>query len=285
MGRMQLAKHHGLGNDFLVVVDLAEASPIDARAARWLCDRHRGIGADGVIRVTPGDGMADLAMELHNADGGLAETSGNGLRCMAQAVVDAGAVSSPIFTVRTGAGISHVEYLPEGAGPGAVVSVSMGKPEAGVSEHVELVAGEVGAHAHPHLQAMRVTLGNPHVVVRIPGPLSLASVDLARLGARLEAETPGGTNVHVAAVPDAPALDELVIRSWERGVGETLACGTGACASAVAAHACGLVGPQVIVHSPGGSLEVDLTGPEAVLTGPVIRVAHVEIDWPREEAG
>ncbi|MGH9164186.1 MAG: diaminopimelate epimerase, partial [Acidimicrobiales bacterium] len=95
MATLNLTKHHGSGNDFLVLLDLDGGHPVDAGQARALCDRHRGIGADGVIRVTAGTGGAEVTMELRNADGGVAEISGNGLRCVAQAVLDAGLVAGP----------------------------------------------------------------------------------------------------------------------------------------------------------------------------------------------
>ena len=121
-GTLRLSKHHGAGNDFLVLVDREEASPIDAAFARALCDRRYGIGADGVIRVLEGRNGADLVMELRNSDGGEAEMSGNGVRCLAQAAVDAGLVEGPVFTVLTAAGVRGVEYH-DGT---ATASVEMG---------------------------------------------------------------------------------------------------------------------------------------------------------------
>jgi len=126
MPTLNLTKHHGLGNDFLVLLDLDDRTPVDAELARALCDRRRGIGADGIIRVTAGTAGTDVTMQLRNADGGEAELSGNGLRCLAQAVVGAGVAAGPEVRVGTRAGVRRVVVLGEEA-PGLVtVSVEMG---------------------------------------------------------------------------------------------------------------------------------------------------------------
>src|SRR5687767_13386247 len=121
---MQLRKYHGNGNDFLIRVDFDGAHPIDARTARVLCDRHRGIGADGLIRAVRGRDGADVSMELFNADGGRAEISGNGLRCLAWALVEAGVVDGPVVTVATDAGLRRA-VVDRDLG---TVSVDMGQP-------------------------------------------------------------------------------------------------------------------------------------------------------------
>jgi len=241
---MHLRKYHGLGNDFLVLVDADGKQPVDGAVARAVCDRHRGAGADGLIRVT-GHGVQGtppgepLTMELYNADGSRAETSGNGLRCLARAVVDAGVEDGPELTVQTDAGPRRLTLHDDGS-----VSVEMGTAR---------VEGDTGF----------VDMGNPHVVVFVDG---LDTVDGGR----------AGINVEYVAV--GPGPEELTMRVFERGVGETEACGTGACAAAAAAHQRGLVGRRVTVHQPGGDVTVDLGGDTITLTGPAEYVC--DVDWP-----
>jgi diaminopimelate epimerase len=247
---MRLEKYHALGNDFLVLLDLDGRQPVDDATARALCDRHRGIGADGLIRATAGGAGADVTMELRNADGGRAETSGNGLRCLALAVVDAGIVPGPEVTVATDAGVRRAVLQ-----GGGLVSVEMG---------VASTDGQVGTPR----RGARVDLGNPHVVIEVDHP---AGLDLAE-----EAAAFPGTNVEL--VTPGPGDGELTMRIWERGVGETLSCGSGACAGAVAARGWDLVGPRVTVHQPGGDLTVDIGDDGALtLTGPAEHVGAAEI--------
>ncbi|HET7489054.1 MAG TPA: diaminopimelate epimerase [Acidimicrobiales bacterium] len=262
MTLLSLSKHHGLGNDFLVLLDPHGAHPVDASLARALCDRHRGVGADGLIRVTAGTGGADVTMELRNADGGPAEMSGNGIRCLAQAVLDAGLAAGPELTVATAAGLRRVTVH---AAEGAVmqVSVDMGQAKVGPDEPQPME----GRGVRP------VDMGNPHVVVWGPG---FSTDDVLGMGAEVDRRTPGGTNVEFVTV--GPGAGELTMRVWERGVGETQACGTGACAAAAAAHEWGLVGARVVVHQPGGDAEVELRAGGVVLTGPSVRIARIEVD-------
>jgi diaminopimelate epimerase len=268
MGRvptLTLTKHHGSGNDFLVLLDLDDRMPVDAGLARALCERHRGVGADGIIRVTPGIDGTDVTMELRNADGGEAELSGNGLRCLGQAVVDAGVVPGPDVQVATRAGPRRLVVYPAEA-PGRVqVSVGMGAAKVGPDQPQDF----------PDRRARTVDMGNPHLVLLGPDP---AGVDVADLGPRIEAVHPGGINVEFVAV--GPGDDTLTMRVWERGVGETEACGTGACAAAAAAHEWGLVGSRVTVRQPGGDALVELTDDGIVLTGPAQFVARVEVEVP-----
>jgi diaminopimelate epimerase len=263
---LALSKHEGAGNDFLVLVDTGGSRRLGSAEVRALCDRHRGVGADGVIRVRRAGGGADLQMELCNADGTVAEMSGNGIRCLAQAAVDAGLVPAGRFTVATEAGVRTVDYQPTEHPGRAWASVDMGEATLG-EDQLEPIEGR---------RARQVQIGNPHLVLLGPDP---AGVDLAGLGRRLEALHPGGINVELVAT--GPGPDELRLRVWERGVGETLACGTGSCAAAAAVHSWGLVGERVRVHNPGGTLEVVLgakEGDPVVLAGPVRRVADVVVD-------
>lgn len=228
---MNLRKYHALGNDFLIALD----DDIDGELARAVCDRRRGAGADGLISI---DTLR--RMVLYNADGSRAETSGNGLRCAARALLDAGWETGPQLTITTDAGPRALTLH-----PGGTVSVDMGAPRVD-GEHVDL--------------------GNPHRVVfvedldAVAGPVSPAE--------------------NVEFVAPGPAPDHLAIRVFERGVGETQACGSGACAAAAVAHAKGMVGERVTVHQPGGEVTVDLGGGTAVLTGPAEHVCEVVWPWP-----
>ncbi|MGH9188635.1 MAG: diaminopimelate epimerase [Acidimicrobiales bacterium] len=248
---MRLEKYHGLGNDFLVLLDLEGSRPVDGEQARALCDRRRGVGADGLIRVTADGRGAAVAMQLFNADGRRAEMSGNGIRCLALALADAGLAPARSFTVSTDAGLRTVEMLDDGQ-----IAVDMGAAQ--ILDSRTTAGG---------LRETAVDMGNPHVVVEVADP---AKVDLAE-----EAALRGDVNVEVVAA--GPGPDEITVRVHERGVGETQACGTGASAAAAAAAGWGLVGDRVTVRQPGGDLQVHL-GPDTVtLTGPAVYVGSVEV--------
>jgi diaminopimelate epimerase len=263
---MRLTKHHGLGNDFLVLLDLDGAHPVDAPLARALCERHLGIGADGIMRVTAGDAAlgTDVTMELRNADGGVAEISGNGIRCLGQAVVMGGVAVGPEITVGTAAGVRRLVVRPTEQPGLHWVSVDMGE--------ARLVDGDADA-CNVDTGRRRVDMGNPHLVLLGPDPAHIA---VGELGPEIEAGYDGGMNVEFVAL--GPGRDEITMRDWERGVGETQACGSGACAAAAAVHAWGRVGTKVTVHQPGGDAEVDLSGASVILTGPTRFIASS--DWP-----
>ena len=267
MTSLTLTKHHGLGNDFLVLLDLDGAHPVDAGLARRLCDRHQGVGADGIIRVTAGTDGADVTMQLRNADGSLAEMSGNGIRCLAQAVQMAGLVEGRNLRVATPAGVRRLT-LRGGEGPAVVqVSVDMGPAKVGPEEPQPM----------PGRGVRPVDMGNPHLVVWGP---SFTTEDVVGMGPQIESHHAGGVNVEFVTV--GPGVDELTMRVWERGVGETQACGTGACAAAAALHEWGLVGRRVVVHQPGGDAEVEIRDDTVILTGPAQLIARVEAEVPEE---
>jgi diaminopimelate epimerase len=262
-------KHEGAGNDFLVVLDPEDAIRFSMAQVRLLADRRRGIGADGIIRVGPGRAGCDLSMQLHNADGGEAEMSGNGIRCLAQAAVEGGLVSPPSFTVATAGGCRTVEYTP-GESPGwARARVDMGPARLGPDQPQEF----------DDRRARTVDVGNPHLVLLGP---DTAGVDVAELGPKLEAAFANGVNVEWITARHDVEGEFLDFRVWERGVGETLACGTGSVAAAAAARSWGAVGGEgtVRVRNPGGILEVTLGVDEEATTylaGPVRKVADVDI--------
>jgi tRNA dimethylallyltransferase len=267
---LALEKLHGAGNDFLVLIDPDDEHPISAELARALCARRTGIGADGLIRALPPTAGGDLRMELRNADGGLAETSGNGLRCLVLAALRAGMVSGGSIAVETAAGVSRVET---GRGDGTL-SVEMGEVELGDADFVP-----PGVDLPHGSRARSASVGNPHVVIAVE---SLDDVDVAAIGSALDSSTAGGVNVEIVshAAGAGGSVIDLVV--WERGAGATLACGSGSCAAAAAVRAWGLAGDTVVVRNPGGDLTVELSGdalrPKVTLTGPAEHVATVTIE-------
>jgi diaminopimelate epimerase len=269
---MRLTKHHGLGNDFLVLLDDDASHALDADVARALCDRRTGVGADGLIRGTPLDVAADDAaatMDLRNADGSAAETSGNGIRCLAQALILEGWAEGPTVPIRTDAGRRVVTVHDRAEPRTHTLSVEMGVARVG-SDAPEWAGG-------PVRRTLRVDVGNPHLVIEVQ---ALDDVDIVELGEGVNAKEPGGANVHLLA---GEAGDRIAIRTYERGVGPTLACGTGACAAAVAARAWGLVGDVVGVDQAGGTADVTMAADGAVvLRGPATLIAAVELPgaWP-----
>ncbi|MGH8978384.1 MAG: diaminopimelate epimerase [Acidimicrobiia bacterium] len=284
MTTMHLSKLHATGNDFLVrlAVDRPDAGDLDKRTVAALCDRHRGIGADGFITVTAGRDGADVTMALMNADGGSAEMSGNGIRCLARVVADAGLARADSLVVDTGGGRREVRL--ERAGDEVVAAeVDMGPATFEPSEiplaapsSFELEARAGGVTYRGDAAGM----GNPHLVLFVDDP---DAVPVAVHGPLLEhdARFPRRTNVEFVA---AAGPDRLVMRVWERGAGETQSCGTGACAVAAVAHRRGLVGAHVAVDVLGGTLTVAL-GETVRLGGAVVHVFDVDIDLDRDVAG
>ena len=280
MTLLRLSKLHATGNDFIVLtaLDSVVVAP-DAAAVAALCDRHRGIGADGFITVGPGSDGADCAMTLHNADGGVAEMSGNGVRCLAHAAARAGLGGSGTLVVDTAAGVRSVSLVRDASGEVVAAEVDMGAVTFDPSR-IPLDAPspfdlEVDVEGASY-RGDAAGIGNPHLVLFVPDP---DEVPVPSHGPLIEHDPrfPNRTNVEfVTVVSDA----ELRLRVWERGVGETLSCGTGSCAAAAVAHRRGLVGARSTVHVPGGSLTV-LIGETVVLGGPVTHVFDVDVDAGR----
>lgn len=265
---MRLTKHHGLGNDFLVLVDLDATVPVTAEDAVALCHRHTGVGADGLLRASRARDGADVAMRLWNADGSIAEMSGNGIRCLVQAVLQAGIVTGPTVVVATDAGLRQVEVLDVVSPSAHRMSVEMGPAK---------IADPAVGWDGPDVRAVAgVDLGNPHVVIHWGGAELPALEQLVEIGSHIDGASPAGANVEIVrAGPDGAV--EMVV--YERGVGPTLACGTGACAAAAAAHLWGIGGGRAEVRMPGGSVEVVLGDP-VLLVGDATSVAAVDVPWP-----
>ena len=268
-----LSKLHGAGNDFLVTV--ADRAP-DATTVAGLCDRHRGVGADGLITLLPARGEGDCAMELRNADGSRAEMSGNGVRCLAWVANRRGIGDGKHLVVETAAGRREVELELDVAGDVAGATVDMG-PVTFEPARIPLdAASPFGLEATFHgmtYQGDAAGMGNPHFVLFVDDPVTAR---VTQHGPRLEHDErfPNDTNVEFVAVT---GTDELTLRVWERGVGETLSCGTGVCAAAAVAHRRDVVGESVLVHVPGGEHRVEL-GDTVRLHGPVVHVFDTEVE-------
>jgi diaminopimelate epimerase len=286
---MRFAKYHGIGNDFLIV-DLRTASPAEAAAVQApdrviaLCDRRFGVGGDGVLAVLP-SATADARMRVLNSDGSEAEMCGNGIRCVAKELYDRGGVRKPEIAIETGAGRLICAIDAEG-GRARSVTVAMGAPR--------LLRGEIPMAGPPAERCIEqalelagsaraitcVSMGNPHAVAFVDSrdaAMALAS----SLGTQVEhhAWFPNRTNAEFASVKHRREIDLVV---WERGCGITLACGTGACATVVAAVVTGRAdeATPVRVNLPGGSLEITVqAGLSGVaMRGPALHVFDGEID-------
>ena len=275
---LAFSKYQGLGNDFLLVDGrnrsaAATALGLDGDAARSLCDRRFGVGADGLILALPPELDGELRMRIFNADGSEAEMCGNGIRCLARFLADGdGDEPGRRWQVETAAG----RIVPELLGDGTI-RVDMGEPlldpaavpttlpvgPAGLPQGVLEADGVAFAGA-------AAGMGNPHLVIPVA---SAQAVDLERFGALLEVNTafPARTNVHFVEVISP---DHLRVRVWERGAGPTLACGTGACAVLVVCHRLGLGGRDARVELPGGSLRIrwDEDSNHLFMDGPAVAV-------------
>lgn len=273
MTTLHLTKHHGAGNDFLVLLDPARQVIVIDELARALCDRRTGVGADGLLHLErPSAGDADFDLTVWNADGSIAETSGNGLRCAAQAIVDAG-LAPPELSIRTGNAARRVRAEPETAPGHRQVTVGMGP--ARLVEEGESVVSRIPSASLPASHAAVVDVSNPHLVAAVN---DLTALD-DRFMVMVSEEALGyPVNLEVIAIGGG----DIRMRVWERGVGETFACGSGSVAAATAAHRWGLVGTAVAVHTTGGTVNVDIADEfDVLLTGPAKFVARVEVDSTR----
>jgi len=271
---VEFVKAHGTGNDFVVVEDLGDDYELSAEFVRAVCDRHFGVGGDGLIRIAPGTG-APFFMDYRNADGSVAEMCGNGVRVVGKYLADRGHVTGA-FDLETRAGVKHLELHAADDGCVDRVTVDMGAPSFDRADLPMLGEGEalkepLDVEARQTVVGTCLSMGNPHVVVFVD---DVDAVPVATLGPLLETHPafPNKTNVEFVQVAGEDLLRQ---RTWERGVGETLACGTGACAVAVAGQVRGLTGPRVAVELRGGRLELEWAPGRTVrMTGPAREVAH-----------
>lgn len=268
MSTIQLVKHHGFGNDFLIGFHVAGSDSEHADLARAVCDRRRGVGADGLL-LGDSDPTASARMTLYNADGSRAEMSGNGIRCFAHALAVRRGDVTPL-TINTDVGQRTVELETTDDPHTLLASVGLA-----VSE-IAAPAGWAALGADAARPVAHLNVGNPHTVVQVE---DVAAVDLAALGAKLP-------NVNLEVIAAGPESHAITMRVHERGAGITEACGSGACAAAVAARRWGLATPRdgkLVVHMDGGSasVAVDHDGnsptPTVSLSGPITYVATIEI--------
>ncbi len=285
---MRFHKYHGAGNDFILLTDLnARMGPPGSLAPDLiaaLCDRHTGVGADGVIRILAATADPEAAaagaayrFDLYNADGLPAEVSGNGVRCVIAHESSAGRIEDGDHAILTGGGVVHARL------DGRRISVDMGAaslrredvPMSGTGSSLQTSIALDG----DEIKGTGVGIGNPHFVVFVSELGRALDADVVReLGPRIEVhpDFPARVNVEFVEV-ESPI--KLRVRTWERGVGETLACGSGACAVAVASAALERTGQHVIVEELGGELEIEIEPSGHVwLTGPAEEVFAGEID-------
>ena len=244
----RVVKHSGLGNDFLVLENPPTTGVDWPSVARRLCDRRSGIGADGLLLLGH-DGGTSLTMVLHNSDGSVAEMSGNGIRCLAQAAFMSAMRNEPVaYQVSTGAGVRRVEVTPRAEG---IVDAAV---DMGEITSIDPPATWASLQADPNRPVMHLSVGNPHAVV---GVEDVSVVPLKELGERVPM-------VNLEIIEPGPESNAITMRVHERGAGITKACGTGACASAWAAVRWGLVSSKaddVIVHMDGGDVRVRVNQP------------------------
>ena len=277
---MRFTKMHGIGNDYVYVDGFAEPVADPAEVARRVSDRHFGIGADGLILILPSE-AADVRMRMFNADGSEAQMCGNGIRCLAKYVHDHGLSDADPLRVETAAGIKAVQLTLGPDGKVAAATVDMGEPILTPADiPVDLdgsravnVPLEVGADV---FDMTCVSMGNPHAVIYVP---DAAAVELERLGPAIENHPlfPERVNVHFVQVR---SHEEVTMRTWERGSGITLACGTGASAVCVAGVLTGQGARSILAQLPGGDLRLEWRKADnrVYMTGPAEEVFRG--DWP-----
>jgi diaminopimelate epimerase len=268
---MEFTKMHGLGNDFVLINGFCEEIPSDlAKLSYQMCQPHFGIGADGVIFLLPPQGEEDFIMRIFNNDGSEAEMCGNGIRCAALFAWEEGFCRQEEMTVRTGAGLLKPKLFFDNQGRPEKVRVDMGEPRLAAADIPVLLDGQTILQ-YPIMVGGKkeritcVSMGNPHCVIFVD---DVEAVPVTEYGPKLENHPlfPAKTNVEFVEVLSS---QKLKMRVWERACGVTLACGTGSCATAVAARLCGYTGDDVEVELPGGSLEISYQpGGHVFMCGP-----------------
>lgn len=262
---LAFVKMHGAGNDFVVIDQRSGSARLTPALARAIGDRHRGVGFDQLVTIDR-DPEADARLTFWNSDGSTAGACGNATRCLAWVLM--GETGKPRLRLRTERGLLIAEAAPDGR-----IRVNMGAPLLDWAE-VPLAREADTLHLPLPGDPAAVGMGNPHCVFFVP---DAEAVELAARGPALEHDPlfPERTNVEFASVIGP---DRLRLRVWERGAGITLACGSGTCATAVAAARRGLTGRRVVVEADGGTLEVDWREDGVWLTGPVARVFAGTLD-------
>ena len=289
---MRFTKMHGLGTDYVYVNCFKEKVEHPSEVARFVSDRHFGIGSDGLIMINPSK-VADFEMEMYNADGSRGEMCGNGIRCVAKYVYDKGLTDKKDITIVSAGKIKYLKLTVEGKtatdrGQVTLVQVNMGNPilaPAEVPVTVEATQETADGPAVVNAPIMVdnteyhmtcVSMGNPHAIVFMEG---VKDLDIEKIGPKFEHHTcfPNRTNTEFVEILDRK---NVFMRVWERGTGETLACGTGCCATAVACVLNGLTDEEITVKLLGGELHIKWDRKENLvyMTGPAKIVFEGEVD-------
>lgn len=277
---MKFTKMQGLGNDYVYVNCFKEKIENPSELAVRISDRHFGVGSDGLIMINPSD-KADFEMEMYNADGSRGEMCGNGIRCVAKYVYDYGLTDKTSISVETLGGIKYLDLTVED-GKVSLVKVDMGRPELEPSR-IPVVAGGDRAVDEPitvdgkEYRMTCVSMGNPHAVVYVDCDVKELPLEEIGPGFEHHERFPKRVNTEFVRVLDRKTVE---MRVWERGSGETLACGTGACAVAVSSALNGLTEDEVTVKLLGGDLRIqwDRERDTVYMTGPAAVVFDGE--WP-----
>lgn len=281
---MKFTKMHGLGNDYVYVNCFEEKIDNPPAVARFVSDRHFGIGSDGLIMINPSK-TADFEMEMYNADGSRGEMCGNGIRCVAKYVYDYGLTDKTQISVETLGGIKYLDLTVED-GKVSLVKVDMGKPELEadlipiISEREQVIDEPIEVDGKEY-HMTGVSMGNPHAVIYGD---DVKGLDLEKIGPKFENHErfPKRINTEFVHCIDRQTVE---MRVWERGSGETLACGTGACAVAVSSILNNLTDTQVTVKLLGGDLQIEwdrekdrvfMTGPATVVFDGVIDITEIK---------
>ena len=281
---MKFTKMHGLGNDYVYVNCFEEKIDNPPAVARFVSDRHFGIGSDGLIMINPSK-TADFEMEMYNADGSRGEMCGNGIRCVAKYVYDYGLTDKTQISVETLGGIKYLDLTVED-GKVSLVKVDMGKPELKsdlipiISENEKVIDEPIEVDGQVY-HMTGVSMGNPHTVIYVD---DVKNLDLEKIGPKFENHErfPKRINTEFVHCIDRNTVE---MRVWERGSGETLACGTGACAVAVASILNNLTDTRVTVKLLGGDLQIEwdreknhvfMTGPAKVVFDGVIDITEIK---------
>ena len=281
---MKFTKMHGLCNDYVYVNCFEEKIDNPPAVARFVSDRHFGIGSDGLIMINPSK-TADFEMEMYNADGSRGEMCGNGIRCVAKYVYDYGLTDKTQISVETLGGIKYLDLTVED-GKVSLVKVDMGKPELEadlipiISEREQVIDEPIEVDGKEY-HMTGVSMGNPHAVIYVD---DVKGLDLEKIGSKFENHErfPKRINTEFVHCIDRQTVE---MRVWERGSGETLACGTGACAVAVSSILNNLTDTQVTVKLLGGDLQIEwdrekdrvfMTGPATVVFDGVIDITEIK---------
>ncbi|MCD8048088.1 MAG: diaminopimelate epimerase [Clostridia bacterium] len=277
---MRITKMHGIGNDYIYVNCFEETVNDPNRAAKDLSDRHFWVGSDGLVLIKPSE-IADFEMDMYNSDGSQAEMCGNAIRCVGKYVYDNKMTDKTRITVATKAGIKILDLSVEN-GEVATVRVDMGEPILKPEEIPCLFEGEnaidrdieVGGQNY---KVTCVSMGNPHAVIYMD---DIDNLEIEKIGPLFECHKmfPRKTNTEFLEIIDR---ENIKMRVWERGAGETWACGTGACAAAVASVLNGLVGRSVTMHLRGGDLKIewDEATNHIFMTGSAKKVYDTDVDY------